>query len=281
MKFTIEGAHALVTGAGKGIGAATARRLVEAGARVSLVDIDGEALAGTENVLRGVAESRAVSVTARQCDITDPDRVAETVRDITREQGPITILVNNAGIHVPGTFLDQPMVKRELEIDVNLSALIRLTHLILPSMYELDNGVVVNISSAGGTLGVARMAVYSATKWGVWGFTEALRHEAWNLGKRGVHFASVHPGFLRHGLFEGAKIPRLGGVIVPLIEDHDQIAGAVVEYAVRRRRNVVMRPRSVRIAPFLRGVLPDALFQRLVRALGIDGAMESWRGRGS
>jgi all-trans-retinol dehydrogenase (NAD+) len=170
------------------------------------------------------------------------------------------------------------MVKWEKTITVNLNALIELTHLVLPEMYAANSGVVVNISSAAGTLGVAGMVAYSTSKWGVWGFTEALRHEAWNAGKRGVHFASVHPSFIRHGLFAGAKIRRLGGLLVPRVKDHDVIAKAIVESAISRKKTVVMRPRTVRLTPFLRGVLPDRVFQWLIRAMGVDEAMGSWRG---
>lgn len=277
-RFEVKGAHVLVTGAARGIGAATSRRLIEKGARLSLIDLDGEALAEEENALRRLAERFGGTVAARQCDISKREELRDAFREITREQGAVQVLVNNAGILVPGDFVDQPMVKWEKTITVNLTALIELTHLALPEMYEANNGVVVNISSAAGTLGVAGMVAYSTSKWGVWGFTEALRHEAWNAGKRGVHFASVHPSFIRHGLFAGAKIRRLGGLLVPRIKDHDVIAKAIVESAISRKKTVVMRPRTVRLTPFLRGVLPDRVFQWLIRAMGVDEAMGSWRG---
>lgn len=277
-RFEVEGAHVLVTGAARGIGAATARRLIEKGARLSIVDLDGEALSEQENALRRLSEQHGGTVVARQCDISKREELRNVFQEITREQGPVAVLVNNAGILVPGNFVDQSMVNWEKTITVNLTALIELTHLVLPGMYEANSGVVVNISSAAGTLGVAGMAVYSTSKWGVWGFTESLRHEAWNAGKRGVHFASVHPSFIRHGLFAGARIRRLGGILVPRLKDHDVVAKAIVESAIRRRKSVVMRPRTVRLTSFLRGVFPDRAFQWLIRAMGVDQAMGSWRG---
>lgn len=277
-RFELKGAHALVTGAARGIGAATARRLVERGASVSMIDLDAEALAKQEDALRRLAEGRGSRVVARQCDISKREELREAYREIVRELGPVHVLVNNAGILVPGGFLDQPVVKWEKTVTVNLTAVIELTHMALPAMYEADRGVVVNISSAAGTLGVAGLSVYAASKWGVWGLTESLRHEAWNSGKRGVHFSSVHPSFIRHGLFEGARLRRLGGILVPRIKDHDIVAEAIVESAIRKKKTVVMRPRSVRLTPFLRGVLPDRAFQWLIRFMGVDHSMESWRG---
>lgn len=279
MRFEIEGSHALITGGARGIGAATARRLVEKGASVTIIDVDAEELARREDELRRLAAPRGAFVASRVCDITDGDATTEAVRAIQREHGPVTILVNNAGILFPGDFLDQPMFKWEKLVEVNLTALIRLTHLLLPAMLAQDRGVVVNLSSAGGAVGVAGLSVYAATKWAVWGFSESLRHEVWNGDNRGVHIASVHPNFLKSGLFEGARLPRLGGLIVPRVKDHDVVARAIVEDAIARRKNVVMRPKSVRLAPFLRGVLPDTLFQRLTRSLGVAQSMEGWRGR--
>lgn len=304
MKFKVEGVHALVTGGARGIGYATARRLALAGARVSIIDRDSEALAEAENALRRLLsgdESGGGSpgggrregagpaaggrsggrVLARQCDITDAESVEEAYRQLQREFGPVGILVNNAGILIPGDFLDQPMVKWEQMVEVNVTALLRLTHLALPAMVAADSGVVVNISSAAGALGVPGLSVYAGTKWAVWGLTESLRQEMINQGARGVHFATVHPSFVRTGLFAGAKLRGLGGLIVPLLADHDVVAEAVVEQAIRRRRQMVMRPRSVRLAPFLRGVLPNALFQRLVRWLGVSTAMGGWHGHGA
>lgn len=277
-RFNVEGAHVLVTGAARGIGAATARRLVEQGASVSMIDLDGEALTEQANALRRLAEGGGSRVVARQCDISKRKELRDAYREITLELGPVEVLVNNAGILVPGGFLDQPMLKWEKTLTVNLSAVVELTHMALPSMYEANRGVVVNISSAAGTLGVAGLTVYAASKWGVWGFTESLRHEAWNLGKRGVRFSSVHPSFIRHGLFEGAKLHRIGGILVPRIRDHDVVAKAIVEAAIRKGKTVVMRPRSVRLTPFLRGILPDTAFQWLIRFMGVDHSMENWQG---
>ena len=275
----IAGEHAVVTGGGRGIGAAIARRLVERGAEVSLLDVDAQALESQVHALQAWigAGAEPARVRYRVCDITDPEAVEAALGELRGEAGPVDIVVNNAGILVPGDFLEQPMAAWERMLDVNLAAVMRVTHLTLADMYERNHGTVVNISSAAGTLGVAGLSVYAASKWAVWGFTESIRHEVWNAGKTGVHVASVHPSFVRTGLFEGARLPGLGGMLVPLIEDHDVVAKAVVEGAVRRAKTVVMRPWSVRLTVILRGVFSDRSFNRLTRGLGANKAMRNLR----
>jgi len=279
MNYSVSGRHALVTGGAKGVGAATARRLLQAGARVSLIDLDAPVLETEAARLRSETGIGPDVLRTAVCDIADASALERTLQGLVSAAGPVEILVNNAGILVPGDYHEQPMEKWDGLMDVNVRALMRLTHLVLPGMYERDDGVIVNISSAAGTIGVAGLTAYSTSKWAVYGFSEALRNEAWVGGKSGVHIASVHPSFISQGLFAGAKIPGLGGLLVPLVKDHDVIARAVVEKAIRRRRTVIMRPRSVRLTLFLRGILPDPLFQRLSRSLGTNQSMRTWHGR--
>ncbi|MFP4551993.1 MAG: SDR family NAD(P)-dependent oxidoreductase, partial [Spirochaetales bacterium] len=164
-------------------------------------------------------------------------------------------------------------------VDINLSAVIDVTHAVLPYLYERNSGHVVNISSAAGLVGVSGLAVYSATKWAVWGLTEALRHEARNLGKHHVRFSSIHPNYIAKGMFEGARIRGLGGALFPVLKSHEVVAKAIVEGAIIRRRRTPKRPRSLRMALLLRGLLPDAWFGGVARALNVHRSMQSWKGQ--
>ncbi|WP_169313560.1 SDR family NAD(P)-dependent oxidoreductase [Spirochaeta africana] len=249
------------------------RRLLQHGCRVAIWDYSEQALT---DVQRELGENPALLYI--NCDISDPASVTSAVQATMARFGSIDILVNNAGTVVSGYLQDTDMARQQQVIDVNFSGLVHATTLILPKMYAQDFGVIVNISSAAGTLGVARQSVYSAAKWAVWGFTESLWHEVRNQNKS-VHVASVHPGYIATGLFAGAKIRGLGGVIVPLVKNHDVIAKAIVEQAIRHRKTVVYRPRSVRLAVLLRGILPDRWFFRLVRLLGIHRSMEGFTGQ--
>ena len=274
---TLKGTHAVVTGAARGIGLATVRRLLREGVAVSLWDRDETELDAAAHALR--AEFPTARIATYRVDVTDAPAVAATVDQAENALGVIDILVNNAGYLAPGNLTDQSVDQWDRTIAVNLNALVYTTAAVLPGMYRRGTGHVVNLSSAAATLGVAGLAVYAATKWAVWGLTESLRHEAINLGARGVRFSSIHPIFLRHGMFAGAKLRGLGALLVPNVKNHDVIARAIVESALKRGCRTPMRPRTVRLAVLLRGILPGALFDAVVRALGVPQGMSTWKGQ--
>ena len=265
---------AVVTGGAAGIGLETCRRLVKAGCVVTLWDLDAAGLAKARKELsRGGAR-----VFAYRCDVTKSAQVARLARRAVKDMGRVDILINNAGILVPGGFLDQPVEKWEKTVAVNLSALLHTIHAFLPAMHERNSGAVINVSSAAGLLGVPGIAVYSATKWAVFGLTESLRHESWNAGKRGVTWASIHPMYVRDGIFAGARLPGLSGLFFPRVRTHDEVAKAIVEYALKRGRVAPLRPRMVRTTLVLRGLLSGGVFFRTVRLFGVHRSMDSWTG---
>ena len=217
---------------------------------MTLWDVDA---AGLEKARKELSRGGA-RVFAYPCDVTKGPRVAALARRAVKDMGRVDILVNNAGILVPGGFLDQPVEKWQKTVDVNLVALLHTIHAFLPDMHARNTGAIVNVSSAAGLLGVPGIAVYGATKWAVFGLTEALRHESWNAGKRGVKWASIHPMYVREGIFAGARLPGLGGLMFPRVRSHDEVAKAIVEYALKRGRFAPIRPRMVKITLVLRGL---------------------------
>jgi all-trans-retinol dehydrogenase (NAD+) len=274
MKMHLKGKTAVVTGAAAGIGLETCRRLVKEGCSVTLWDLDARGLAKARTELaRGGAK-----VFSYVCDVTKSARVNELARRAVKDMGQVDILVNNAGILVPGNFLDQPVEKWQKMVDVNLVALLHTTHAFLPGMNARNSGAVVNVSSAAGTLGIPGISVYSATKWGVWGLTEALRHESWNGGFRGIQWSSIHPMYVSKGIFAGARLPGIGSILSPRVKSHDVVAKAIVEYALKRGRFAPKRPRSLKLGILARGLLPDAAFFRFLRLIGTNRGMESWTG---
>jgi len=270
MKHALRGQVAIVTGGAGGVGRATALRLLRRGCSVELWDIDHAAV---EEAARQLGCEPVV------VDVTDAKAIARGVEAALERHGRIDILVNNAGHMAPGDFLDQPAAVWHTTVNINVTAIIDVTHAVLPHLYNRGSGHVVNISSAAGLVGVSGLAVYSATKWAVWGLTEALRHEARNHGKPGVRFSSVHPNYIAKGMFEGARIRGVGGIVFPVLKSHDVVAKAIVEGALIRRRRTPKRPRSLRMAILLRGILPDAWFGGIARALNVHRSMQSWKGR--
>lgn len=265
---------AVVTGGAMGIGLATARRLVAEGCTVTLWDLNRKALkeARTELASHG-------TVYAHECDVTDKRLVYRLAKTAEKEMGKVDILINNAGYVVGGDFLDCPDDQWERTIDVNLTALLYTTRAFLPGMYERNSGHVVNISSAAGTIGVPGLAVYAATKWAVWGLTESLRLEAYNNKKDGVKFSTIHPSYIAKGMFEGAQLGFPGRLIVPLVKNHDVIAKAIVESALKHERFSPKRPRTVNMNLRFRALLPDSWFQHFLMLMGVGGSMKSWYGR--
>lgn len=270
----LEGKTAVVTGGAMGIGLATAKRLLASGVSVSVWDINHQALAQALKELKPLGPAHGCI-----CDVTKKTQVTKSARQAVKDLGRVDILINNAGYVAGGDFLDVPDDKLIKTIDVNLTSMIHTTKAFLPAMYERDCGHIVNISSAAGTLGVPNLAMYCAVKWAVWGLTESLRHEAKNRRKKGVRFSSIHPGYIKTGMFQGARIGGLGGLLVPQIKNHDVIAKAIVEGALKRGRHAPKRPRTLRLTPLLRGILPDAWFQGFIRFLRIHKSMSAWTGR--
>ncbi len=266
---------AVVTGGAMGIGLATAKRLVREGCAVTLWDLQPKALEEAKTLLAGLRGRVFIHV----CDITDKAKVYELARTAAAEMGQVDILINNAGHVMGGGLLEQPDEVWEKTITVNLTAMIYTIRAFLPGMYERNSGHIVNISSASGTIGVPDLAIYTATKWAVWGLTESMRFEAWNKNKQGVKWSSIHPSYIAQGMFAGAKLRGLGNLLVPLLKNHDVVAEAIVEDALKKEKYSPKRPRTVNLTIRLRGLLPDPWFQRLMVFMGVTGSMKAWTGR--
>lgn len=266
---------AVVTGGAMGIGLATAKRLIKEGCSVTIWDIHPAALEAAGKTLQAMGGR----VFAHICDVTDKNRVYALARTAAEEMGSVDILINNAGHVMGGDLLSHPDAVWEKSIAVNLTSMVYTIRAFLPGMYERNSGHIVNISSASGTIGVPDLAIYAATKWAVWGLTESMRLEAWDKNKSGVKWSTIHPSYIAQGMFAGAKLQGLGGLLVPLLKDHDVVAKAIVEDALKRGKFSPKRPRTVNLTIRLRGLLPDPWFQKLIVFMGITQSMKTWKGR--
>ncbi len=273
----LKGKKAIVTGGAMGIGLATARRLLAEGCDVTIWDLNREALNKAEAELKAMNRG---AVYAHPCDVTDRRQVLLMAETAERDMGRIDILINNAGIEKHGRFCDVPLEEWERETAVNLHAIYYTTHAILPGMNQRSEGHIVNISSAAGLIGVPDLAVYAATKWAVFGFTESLRAEA-AIDNKNITFTSVHPHFVKEGLFSGGSLNFLGNLLVPRIGSHDRVARAVVNRALKRKQNTVKIPVTLQLGVLFRGLLPDRLLQWvLVRLMGVGGCTDGLVGYG-
>jgi all-trans-retinol dehydrogenase (NAD+) len=271
----LRGKKAVVTGGAMGIGFATCRRLLMNGCDVTFWDMNEKALKDAKADLERLGGGK---VFACQCDVTDKLRVKELAAQAEKDMGQVDILINNAGFVKTGRFCSRPVEDWERETDVNLTSMYYTIQAFLPGMYSRNLGHIVNISSAAGVIGVPDLAVYCATKWAVWGMTESLRFEA-ILDKKNVRYTSVHPHFLKSGMFEGGRLNILGELIVPRIEKHDTVAEAIVEKALKKGRNVIKIPPMLHIGVISRALLPDFIMGRVLLLMGLAQGMKEWVGR--
>jgi short-subunit dehydrogenase len=182
----LKGARVLLTGASGGIGSALARELAARGACIGLAGRRADALAGLQARLsaQGTAAETIVA------DIASPEGRAAAVQAMARNFGGIDILINNAGVSAFAEFSTQDEVQMEKLVRINLLAPMALSRLVLPDMLASGHGRIVNIGSVFGSIGFAWFTGYSATKFGLRGFSEALRRE---LEGSGVEVLYVAP----------------------------------------------------------------------------------------
>jgi 2-hydroxycyclohexanecarboxyl-CoA dehydrogenase len=178
---------AIVTGAGSGIGRATAKRLVEEGAKVAVTDINLEAAQAT------VAQIEAIGGMARAVyvDVSSAESARQMAQITETELGPVDVLVNNAGWDKIGPFIETDEAVWEKLLMINLKGPIACTHAVLPGMIARRRGRIVCLSSDAGRVGSSGEVVYSAAKGGVIAFAKALARE---VARYGICINCVAPG---------------------------------------------------------------------------------------
>lgn len=185
----LSGRHAVVTGGGRGIGAAIARDLAAAGATLSLFGRDRKVL------VERAAELRAdfgAEVGTAHCDVADASSVATAFQIATNERGAPFVLVNNAGQAEGALFQSTPREMWDRLLAVNLTGAFLCTQQVLPAMLAAKGGRIVNVASTAGLRGYARIAAYCASKHGLIGMTRALALET---ARHGITVNAVCPAY--------------------------------------------------------------------------------------
>ena len=170
---TLKGKVAFITGAGRGIGKATAIALAKEGVNLGI-------MATTESNLKDVAsvvEGLGVKVAYSAVDVSSLEQVQQAIEKITNQIGKADILINCAGVSKFATLLDMDPEEWKKIIDVNLMGTYYVTRTVLPQLIEKNSGDVINISSTNGLGGAATSSAYSASKFGVIGLTESVAQE--------------------------------------------------------------------------------------------------------
>ena len=255
---------ALITGGSRGIGAATAKLLIENGATVIITDIlDDE----------GRALANEIHAEYYHLNVTKEDEFAKVFKMVNDKYGRLDILFNNAGIITSNQFfynMDHTEIDRTMQ--VNTVAHLHVTRSFLPAMIQQKSGHIINISSAAGFIPNPRLSVYCASKHAISGWSESLRLELESMNGD-FHVTTVTPAYIDTGMFAGVRSP-----LIPIAKP--EVAARSIIKGVLKNKVYVRIPGIVYIAPFFKGILPVRWADFLVgKVFGFAKSMDEFKGR--
>lgn len=253
---------ALVTGASSGIGRAVAVRLAAGGSHLVLVARRAELLEALAEELR---TTRHVEVEVLVADLTDPAGLA-AVEDRLRQEPPVDLLVNNAGVGAQGRFAEIPLDWQDAQVRLNVLAPMRLTHVALEGMLARRRGGVLNVSSIAGTQPLPNVATYSATKAYLSSFTHSLHEE---VRRSGVSVTALLPGFTETEFHEVAGANR--SIVPGAAWMSAEVVAAAGLRAVGRGRAQCVPGLGYRLLSGLSRVTPWWLSRRVVGSIMARG----------
>jgi short-subunit dehydrogenase len=243
----LDGKIVLLTGGSRGIGPILAEALAKNGANIALT-------ARSESALHNVAQHLnkfGTRIFVIPVDLRQPSEHKKLITEVVREFGKIDILINNAGLETEGAYAELSWASIQENINVNLTAPMALTHLVLPEMLQRKSGHIINIASIAAKSGAPNAATYSGTKAGLAEWTRALRLE---LAGTGVHFSTIFPGYIRDvGMFAkfGVKPPWIVGSCSP-----SQVANAVINAIQKRSIEKIINSHPLRYSFMLNELSP-------------------------
>jgi short-subunit dehydrogenase len=236
---TIRGKKALVTGAASGIGRAIALALARQGADLYLLDVHEANLSAVADEAR----QYGVTVIAALCDVACPDQVSAQVGEVVKEWDKLDILVNNAGVGYYGPTERMTAEQWQRLLAINLLAPIQFTRELLPTLLERPEAHIVNVCSIAGLVASGRLAAYHVSKFGLVGFSEALRAE---FGRRRLGVTALCPGLVRTNIFQatvnGRKERPMRTPPAWMCTSPEAVASRAVQAILKNRGLVVITP---------------------------------------
>jgi short-subunit dehydrogenase len=266
---------AVITGAAGGIGAALALQLARRGCHLALSDVNA---AGLDDV---AAQARAagVTVTTQVLDMARPESADTMLADVLARHGRATILVNNAGVALGGTFEQVAAADFDWLMSINFSAVVRLTRTFLPLLRQAPAAQIVNLSSIFGIIAPPGQTAYCAAKFAVRGFSESLRHEL-ETGRSTVGMTLVHPGGVRTGIAVNARLPKgtsaaeqegLQRLARRALRLSPEAAAARILRGIERREARVMVGQDAVAAAWMQRLFPVTYWRWVARGLARQG----------
>jgi NAD(P)-dependent dehydrogenase (short-subunit alcohol dehydrogenase family) len=273
---TLNGKAVLVTGAGSGIGKATALACARRGARLVICDLDAAGLEATAEAIRGMG----CGVMARTVDVADRAAMRDFAAAVHAELEAVDLLVNNAGVAIGAAFLDTPLPDWDWIVSINLMGVVHGCHFFVPPMVRRGRGGhVANVASAAGYVATPELGAYATTKFAVVGLSEALRGE---LSPHGIGVTAICPGLINTPITRSARMlgaaatPELRQRMIDIYERRnytpERVAEAILR-AVQRNRAVAPVSPEAWVMYYLKRLAPGVLTwiwrQTFARTLGL------------
>jgi NAD(P)-dependent dehydrogenase (short-subunit alcohol dehydrogenase family) len=269
----LTGRTAVVTGAAGGIGRGIAMALARRGCHLALADIDETALAQTATAIAtGQDPGRGkVHISRHRLDVADRAAVAALPAQVAAEHGGADVVVNNAGVALGGTFSEVSESDFDWLIGINFWGVVQMTRAFLPLLHQSDDARLVNISSLYGLIAPPGQTAYSASKFAVRGFSEALRHE---LARTRIGVTVVHPGGIATSIAKNARLPagvseeevaRRRKYFERVLVMPPETAGEIIVRGVERRKPRIIVGRDAKIVSVFERLMPVTYWQWLRR----------------
>jgi all-trans-retinol dehydrogenase (NAD+) len=265
----IIGKLVVVTGGTSGIGRLMALDFAERGAKVVVWDRNAAALKEMEET----EKNRGFFIKAMNCDVSDREAVYRAAGQLEAELGPVDILINNAGVVSGSTMLNTPDEKIIDTFNVNTLAPFWTVKAFLPGMLKRNSGHLVTIASAAGVIGITGLVDYSASKFGAFGYHEALTMEL-RRNRSAVNTTLICPYYIDTGMFAGVKTRF--PLILPILKS-EVVARRVVKAVLKNKRFLILPP--IIYSVFLLRLMPAFIFDGVVNFLGINHTMDDFTGR--
>lgn len=259
----------LITGAGAGIGRLMAEKLADHGAEVV---VTARRVGAAREVVEGIRATGG-RAHAYALDVGKTGTIVKLREQLHAELGPISMLINNAGVVFGGEFEQVPLARHLDTFKVNSEGLMACTHAFLDDLIGAPRAHLVNIASASAFIGLPYGSSYAASKWAVVGFSESLRLELAERGLDHVKVTTVCPSYISTGMFTGVKTPLLSPMLTPA-----RVVGSILR-GVAKGEAFVIEPPMARSVELLKGVLPRRLWDQVAKRTGVSTSMYSWKGK--